>query len=213
MPLMHVQYSVVVIIGLLTTLCVAVSRTQDAKDSDGAHDLQVLKFSWRKERIGWERDPFSGAVESYDEMRIRARNEKRVEDAKKGGSSGEVDKLKREARDDDEAIARQRQKAPARYVFRYKLSIKNTGARTIKAIDWDYIFLDAVSRSEVGRQQFTSEEKIDPGKARELTIRIRKPPTQTISVSSYEENERGVLSEQVMIVRIEYTDGSIWQRP
>jgi hypothetical protein len=210
---MHVQACVIVLAALLTIGSLALSRTQEAKDSAGAPDLQILKFSWTKERIGWERDPFSGAVESYDEMRIRARNEKRVEDAKKGGSSGEVDKLKREARDDDEAIARQRQKAPARYVFIYRLSIKNTGARTIKAIDWDYIFLDAVSRSELGRQQFTSEEKIDPGKARELTIRIRKPPTQTISVSSFEKNEREVLSEQVMVVRIEYTDGTFWQRP
>lgn len=210
---MDVQACVIVLAVLLITGSLPLSRTQDAKDSAGAPELQVLKFSWTKERMGWERDPFSGAVESYDEMRIRARNEKRIEDAKKGGSSGEVDKLKREARDDDEAIARQRQKAPARYVFKYKLSIKNTSARRIKAIDWDYIFLDAVSRSELGRQQFTSEESIGPGKTRELAIRIRKPPTQTISVSSFEKNERDVLSEQVVVMRVEYTDGSIWQRP
>ncbi|HEX8422592.1 MAG TPA: hypothetical protein VF634_04235, partial [Pyrinomonadaceae bacterium] len=30
-------------------------------------DLIVIKSSWSKERLGWERDPFSGPVENFDE--------------------------------------------------------------------------------------------------------------------------------------------------
>ena len=40
--------------------------------------VEVLKSSWSKIRIGWERDPFSGPLENFDEMRSRARNERRV---------------------------------------------------------------------------------------------------------------------------------------
>ena len=40
--------------------------------------VEVVKSSWGKVRIGWERDPFSGPLENFDEMRSRARNERRV---------------------------------------------------------------------------------------------------------------------------------------
>jgi hypothetical protein len=176
-------------------------------------ELQVIKYSWTKVRIGWERDPFGGAVESYDEMRIRARNEKRIDDAKKGGSAGEMDKVKREARADDANIASQRKKAPARYAFQYKLTIKNESKKTIRAIDWDYIFLDATSLNELGRQEFSNEQKISPGKTAELRIQIRKPPTQVVSVTSFDKSERSLFKEQVDVIRIEYSDGSVWERP
>ena len=40
--------------------------------------VEVVKSSWSKIRIGWERDPFGGPLENFDEMRSRVRNERRV---------------------------------------------------------------------------------------------------------------------------------------
>ena len=40
--------------------------------------VEVVKASWSKIRIGWERDPFSGPLENFDEMRSRVRNERRI---------------------------------------------------------------------------------------------------------------------------------------
>ena len=53
---------------------------------------------------------------------------------------------------------------PPRDGYRYKVLVKNAGAKTVKLIDWDYVFLDANTRQEVARRQFTSEEKVRPGK-------------------------------------------------
>src|SRR5215218_4067838 len=86
-----------------------------------APGVAVVKFSWDKERVNWERDPFGGPVENFDEMRVRARNEKRIDDAKRGGSP-DVDRIKREARADSAILQTARQKGPPRYGFRYKLS-------------------------------------------------------------------------------------------
>ena len=175
--------------------------------------VDVLKFSWSKERIGWQRDPFSGPIEDFDEVRARVRNEKRIDDAKRGGNSAEVDKVKREARADEANMAQKHRNNLPRYVFLYKVSVKNGSDKAIKSIDWDYVFLDANTRNEINRQQFTSEEKIGSGKTGELKVIVNRSPTRTISVDALNKNERKGLGEQVVIMRIEYTDGTVWQRP
>lgn len=173
--------------------------------------LVVLKSSWSKQRIGWERDPFGGPLENFDEMRARTRNEKRIDDAKRGGST-DVDRIKLEARADAAIVQKVRQKGPPRYKFLYKATFKNTSDKMIKVIDWDYVFFDSVSQNEVGRQQFTSEEKITPGKSKEFSIMTDKPPAKTISVYALEKNEGKGLRGQVVLMRIEYADGSVWER-
>ena len=192
---------------------VAISAQSSSPSPDASPQLSVLKFSWSKERVGWERDPFGGPIENFDEMRVRARNEKRILDAKKGGNSAEVDKLARDARSDDALISEIHKNTEARYGFLYKTSVQNTGAKIIKTIDWDYVFFDTNTQAEMGRRQFTSDEQIGPGKTRELKFFIAGPPTRTISVSSLNKNERDSLGEAVVIVRIEYADGSSWQHP
>src|SRR5215218_6726487 len=116
-----------------------------------APGVAVVKFSWDKERINWERDPFGGPVENFDEMRVRARNEKRIDDAKRGGGSPDVDRIRREARADAAILqAARNNRGPARYGFRYKVSFRNGGAKAVREIDWDYVFNDAATHEELG---------------------------------------------------------------
>jgi len=200
------------VVALGIALTATVSIAQPASDPPDPSKLEVVKFSWSKERIGWERDPFAGPIENFDETRARQRNERRIEDAKRGGSA-EVDKIKREARADAANIAAKHKQPPSRYVFIYKTTVKNLSDKPIKSIDWDYVFLDRTNETELGRREFTSEEKISPGKSKELVVTITKPPTQTISVSALNTSERKTLSERVIVVRIDYADGTSWQRP
>jgi hypothetical protein len=199
-------------LALLFALAATVSNAQSVSISSDPPGAEVTRFSWSKERIGWERDPFGGPIENFDEVRARTRNEKRIEDAKRGNSS-EIDKIKREAKADAANIAAKHKDTRSRYVFVYKATVKNSSNKVIKSIDWDYIFLDRTTDTEIGRQQFTSEEKISPGKTKELTITITKPPTQTISLTALNNNERGALNGQVVLMRIDYADGTSWQRP
>jgi hypothetical protein len=200
----------VVALGLALTATVSIA--QQVSNPPDPSKTEVVKFSWAKERIGWERDPFGGPIENFDEARARQRNERRIEDAKRGGSA-EVDKIKREARADAANIAAKHKQPPSRYVFIYKTTVKNLSDKPIKSIDWDYVFFDSTNETEIGRREFTSEERISPGKSKELTVRITKPPTQTISVTALNTGERKSLMERVVIVRIDYADGTSWQRP
>lgn len=174
-----------------------------AQESSG---VEIVKASWGKIRIGWERDPFGGPLENFDEMRSRARNERRV--AQGGG-----ERAKREAKADEANLAKQREKNPPRYYFIYKTKIKNTDASAITQIDWDYVFYERDTENELGRQQFTSDEHIGPGKTKELTVTIASPPTRTVSVTSLNLEEHDRFSEKIVLIRVKYADGRVWQAP
>ncbi len=191
---------------------VAVSAQTAPRPSDPP-EVVVVKFGWSKERVGWQADPFGGPIENFDEMRVRARNEKRVQDAKRGGSGAELAKAESDARTDAALTAQIHKANPGRYGFIYKVEIQNSGTKAVRAVDWDYVFLDANTQDELGRRQFSSQEKIAPGKTKELKFFIATPPTQKVSVNSLDKNERANLNETVVIVRIEYADGSVWQHP
>jgi len=167
-------------------------------------EVEVVKASWSKIRIGWERDPFGGPLENFDEMRSRARNERRV--AQGGG-----ERAKRDAKVDEANIAKQREKAPSQYYFIYKTRIKNNHSSAITQIDWDYVFFERDTENELGRQQFTSDETIGPGKTKELIVTLTSPPKRTVSVTSLNLEERNRFSEKIVLVRVQYADGRVWQ--
>ena len=173
--------------------------------------VAVIKHSWAKERINWEGDPFGGPVENFEDVRRNRVDERRMERARGTGNVGEAAKIEREMR--AEQVIKARPPKPPRYIFLYKLSIKNTTEKTIKLIDWDYVFFSANTQSEAGRMEFTSEEKVGPGKNKELQVMASKPPARTISVYALDKNERQGLDGQIVIMRVEYTDGTVWERP
>jgi hypothetical protein len=169
-------------------------------------EVEVVKSSWSKVRIGWERDPFGGPLENFDEMRSRARNERRIA---QGGGEG----AKREAKADEANLAKQREKGPPRYYFVYKTKIKNNHTSPIVQIDWDYVFFERDTENEVGRRQFTSDENIGAGKTKELTVTTTSPPTKTVSVTSLNLEERDRFTEKIVLVSVKYADGRIWIAP
>ncbi|HEX8351611.1 MAG TPA: hypothetical protein VF611_01710 [Pyrinomonadaceae bacterium] len=198
-----------ILLVLLSTPLAHGARAQTPAADPG---VEVVKHGWSKERINWERDPFAGVLESFDDARMRMRNEKRIEDAKRGNAP-EADRLKTEARADDALIAARHRGKPARYVFSYKASLRNSGDKAVKEIDWDYVFFDAATGREVGRHQFTSEARLDPGKKREFGFLIAAPPSKTISVHSLDQKESRGVNGRVVLVRVLYADGSAWRRP
>ncbi len=187
---------------LVLVSCSALYAQSAAENQSGA---EVVKSSWNKVRIGWERDPFGGPLENFDEMRSRARNERRV-------ATGGGERAKREAKADEANIAAQRDKAPPRYYFIYKAKIKNNSTSAVVELDWDYVFFERGTENELGRREFTTDEQIGPGKVRELTVTTLSPPTRTVSLSSLNLGEHDQFTERIQLVRVKYADGRVWQR-
>lgn len=198
---------------LLSLLVVPIaSNAQTLPASTTPSEVEVVKFSWSKERLNWEQNPFGGPNENFHEMQFRARSEKRVTDAKKSGTAGQHSTAERDLKVDAAIVAAGRQPSgPARYYFIYRASLKNSSTKPIEEIDWDYVFIDSATGQELGRHQFTSTKVIQPGKSKELTFMLSTPPTKRISVSALNKQERSGIADQVVVVRVKYSDGSVWQ--
>lgn len=92
------------------------------------------------------------------------------------------------------------------YVFKYtaKATLRNGGAKTIKAIFWDYVFTDAREQKELKRYKLQSKQQILPGETVLLVRDVVLDPKD-------EARHLTTGKQSVEITKIEYTDGSIWK--
>lgn len=186
---------VVFFVALMATASV---WSQD-KTTDTPPVVQILKHSWDKVRLNWTKDPLTSPTgENYYELRTRVSTERRPRSAleERNVSAAREEK--------------QKPPPPPRYVFEYRLTVQNTGSKAIKEIDWDYLFIDAVTAEVLGRREFTSVEKVAVGKRKDLTITVSAAPTHRISVYTLGKNEHDGIIEKVVISRVMYDDGSTW---
>lgn len=207
---------------ILTTLFLiaglsAVALGQQAPAAEGPPGVTVLKCGWSRERVpGWENSP--GGAEPYEVMMARVANEQRLQRARNSGDRPSLSRSENEAKLYEKATTNKTTKSDAkkatgqlRFGYRYKISVRNGGEKTIKLIDWDYVFLDPLTRSEIERHLFTSEEKIGPGKEKELSVFNLAPPTRTVSAGALGKAEPSPFVERIVLVRVEYSDGTVWQ--
>jgi hypothetical protein len=96
-------------------------------------------------------------------------------------------------------------------VFTYKVKVRNTGQKVIRTIIWEYVFFEPGTKREVGRLQFVSDGKINPGKTKNLTASSLSPPSNTINVKEGGKKLREQYSEQIIIQGIEFDDGTFWE--
>ena len=97
--------------------------------------------------------------------------------------------------------------------YLYKAKIRNTGTKQIRNVIWHFILIDSATETEVGRHRFIGKVSIKAGKSAELVARSRTPPARIVRAGKSSEELPGKHTERVMIERIEYDDGSVWQRP
>jgi hypothetical protein len=77
--------------------------------------------------------------------------------------------------------------------------VRNVGTRTIKFVTWDYVFYsDAKHERETQRYKFRSKETVPPGEMKFRSESVREPAPTSYGA--------------VVIERIEYDDGTSWQR-
>lgn len=175
---------------LVLTLPVDVFAQSPQGQSD-APDLTVIKKSWQKERYylpALTRDPFRANDEAAASQRAQkdnaVSNSVRVKEGTRPERAGQTTK----------PVPPDSQNAYDR--FTYRVTVKNSGAKTITRVEWNY-----------GKHSFQSRVKIRTGKSTELVGMNKKPPSSVLDA------EDSQLAEEVVIRRIEYEDGSFWQRP
>ncbi|HKR58382.1 MAG TPA: hypothetical protein VJS64_01515 [Pyrinomonadaceae bacterium] len=177
--------------------------------NDGS-GVVVLKYSWERETI--QRRASMAAIASQDELVQQSQRERQLAAARNTGDRMVATRIEKENEIRDQATVKANQ---GRTVdgYRYKVTLRNDSAKTIKSIDWDYVFIDQAAQQLIARHQFTSDVTIKPGKIKEIYVLYLTPPVRTVSAERLASKEPLPYSEHIVIARITYSDRSIWQHP
>jgi hypothetical protein len=96
--------------------------------------------------------------------------------------------------------------------FAYRIKVQNAGINTIEVLFWEYQVLDPLNPTNVTRHQFLCGVNIRPGKEKELEGFSVSAPSSVINVDTLAKKDTNPFQEKIVINRVEYTGGTIWQR-
>ena len=96
--------------------------------------------------------------------------------------------------------------------FAFRVKVQNQSTKAVEIIFWEYQFIDTANPAAVTRRQFLCGVNIRPDKAKELQAFGLSGPSEVVSVGTLANKSGTPFQENVVINRVEYADGSIWQR-
>jgi hypothetical protein len=96
--------------------------------------------------------------------------------------------------------------------FAYRVKVQNSGTNLIEVLFWEYQFADQSNPTNVTRHQFLCGVNIRPGKDKELEGFSVSGPSNLIDVDSLAKKSTNPFQERILINRVEYSDGTVWQR-
>ena len=77
---------------------------------------------------------------------------------------------------------------------------------------WEYQFKERENPANAVSRQFLCGVQIKPDKEQDLRVFSPSSPSSLISVDSLENRSGSLFEEKILINRVEYADGTIWQR-
>lgn len=192
----------IISLALFALTLINTSAAPQTKSQQDPPAIVILKFSWNDYvyRPDWDRDQYRTPIQAANDEREQI--EKNRSSNARAGALPPMPEYRR------------KQTIEGTKRFQYRVTVKNTGEKTIKTIAWDYVFVALEGQKDVARHSFVSKDKIKPGANSELIRFSIAQPIKVVSVRALENgNARQPYKERVVIKKIEYTDGSIWQRP
>jgi hypothetical protein len=199
---------------LLSVLLALLPATQNQVTPTDGPQVAVLTFKWNKERLTLEQAK-SASVPPAEAMIPANRNferNRRINDPA-GVRDPNLDTLDGRRAAMDKNIEESR-RAPAKSLdgYTYRVKVQNASSKVIEILFWEYQFKETANPSSISRRQFLCGVVMKPGKDKEVQGFSLSGPTDVISVDSLGDKSKNLFQENVVINRIEYADGSIWQR-
>lgn len=96
--------------------------------------------------------------------------------------------------------------------FSYEAKVQNGSKKTIDVVFWEYQFIDEASPLLPTRRQFLCGGGIRPGKEKDLQASSLSGPSDVVNIDTLSNGNAKHSLEMVLINRVEYSDGSIWER-
>ena len=96
--------------------------------------------------------------------------------------------------------------------FAYEVKVANGSKKAIDVMFWEYQFIDPASPYKPARHQFLCGVGLKSGKEKQLLVSSLSGPSDVVSAQTLANPSEKHFLEKVFINRVEYADGSIWQR-
>ncbi len=96
--------------------------------------------------------------------------------------------------------------------YAYRVKLQNAGNKVVDILFWEYQFIDSANPKTLARRQFLCGVNIKPGKEFEVKAFSLSGPSDVVDVGSLAKDKENPFQEKVVVNRVEYADGSIWQR-
>lgn len=199
----------VLLLSLLLSLLVSLQTPVVLTD---ASPLTVANFRWSRTRRNVEAPPIEGnapARAMIPQNRNFARNS-RINDPQ-GVRDPNADTLDGRSAAMEKSVAEARTpKAQPMDGFAYRIKVQNPTTKVVEIVFWEYQFHDPANPDLVARRQFLCGVNIPAGKGKDLEGFSASGPSDVIDVKTL--NTGSSFKETVFINRVEFSDGSIWQR-
>lgn len=199
---------------LLPLLLILISTAHAQNTTNDGSSLTVLSSKWFKSRQTIEKldsanpSPAGAVLPLNKNFELNARN-----NAPAGMRDPNADTVdgRRAALEKSVQDARAPKPKPVDG-FAYRAKVENSSAKVVEVIFWEYQFTEASNPSMVTRRQFLCGVNIKPNKDKELQAFGLSGPSDVISAEGLANKAGKLFEEKVVINRVEYADGSIWQR-
>ena len=200
---------------LLPILFLPISPTQDPTVAESA-PVAVVSFKWFKDRRETESDDNEVPVLTSPDPATRRRNYERnrriqdpsgVRDPNAGSIEQRSAALERVAR-----VGGREAESLSIGGFTYQAKIENKSAKALRTVFWEFQFIEKANPENVSHRQFVCSAKIKPEKRGSLAIFTAASPSNVISLGTLKKKMSEAFDEAVLINRVEYEDGSVWQR-
>ena len=193
-----------IVLILLLLVPVILLKARNQEPADGPPDLQVSEFSSSKFRTYDYVEPITRRTNS-NTADTRSRRLIYEEEIRNRNS---IENRSRDMLDLEESVMREARSSKAVDMFRYRVNLKNTGMRLVKSVFWDYQASYTDDFADTTHRQFRCTGKIKPNQSERFEGYSIQPPIRIVSAASNK-----TFNERVIINRVEYADGTLWQRP
>ena len=175
--------------------------------------VTVVEFKWFKNQK-LSLDP--GAVSltedaGSDVMPSRSDLERRRISGNASVHDQSSDSLEKRGEDLEQAANKPGNQKPGEG-YTYQAKILNNSNKTIETVFWEFQFTEKADTANVSHRQFVCRASLKPEKRKVLESFSRNGPGSVVNVRNLKKNENDAFAGSVIINRVEYDDGSIWQR-
>jgi hypothetical protein len=199
---------------LLPIFLFPLSPTQDSPVTDNS-PVTVLSSKWFKtQQVSYDAGKVSLPSEpTPDPAPANSNLERRTiseSAAVRDPSSDPIDK--RSAELERAATKSGEQKTASASGYTYQAKILNSSTKTVQTVFWEFQFTEKADVANITRRQFVCRARVKPEKSASLEVFSRNGPSSVVSVSTLKKNVNEAFDGAVFINRVEYEDGTVWQR-